>query len=77
MYRALLDPVAVASWMVPDEMTSRVHAYDAREGGSFRVTLTYDADDATGKTTSRTDTYHGRFVQLIPNEKVVEVYLGR
>ena len=28
---------------------------------------------ATGKTTAHTDTYHGRFVKLVPNEKVVEV----
>jgi len=44
-----------------------------REGGSFRISLTYDAPTGTGKTTAQTDTYHGRFVQLVPNEKVVEV----
>jgi uncharacterized protein YndB with AHSA1/START domain len=27
----------------------------------------------TGKTTAHTDTYHGRFVKLAPNEQVVEV----
>jgi uncharacterized protein YndB with AHSA1/START domain len=27
----------------------------------------------TGKTTAHTDTYHGRFVKLVPNEQVVEV----
>jgi uncharacterized protein YndB with AHSA1/START domain len=27
----------------------------------------------TGKTSASTDTYHGRFVQLVPNERVVEV----
>lgn len=40
-------------------MTSAVHEFDAREGGSFRVSLTYDAPEATGKTTAHTDTYHG------------------
>jgi uncharacterized protein YndB with AHSA1/START domain len=64
---------AVATWMVPDGMTSHVHAFDAREGGAFRVSLTYDAPTGTGKTTARTDTYHGRFVKLVPNETVVEV----
>ena len=54
-------------------MTCHVHAFDAREGGSFRISLTYDAPSATGKTTAHTDTYHGRFVKLVPNEKVVEV----
>ena len=71
--RALLDPRAVAKWKVPDGMTCRVHAFDAREGGSFRISLTYDAPDERGKTNAHTDTYHGRFVKLVPNEQVVEV----
>lgn len=54
-------------------MTSVVHEFDAREGGSFRVSLTYDAPTGTGKTTAHTDTYHGRFAKLVPNEQVVEV----
>lgn len=73
VYRALLDPEAVASWMVPIGMTSQVHAFDAREGGSFRISLTYDEPAGTGKTTAHTDTYHGRFLELVPNEKVVQV----
>lgn len=73
VYRAFLDPHAVATWMVPDGMTSRVHAFDAREGGAFRVSLTYDSPAAAGKTTAHTDTYHGRFVRLVPDEQVVEV----
>jgi len=47
--------------MVPTGMTSQVHAFDPREGGSFRISLTYDEPTATGKTTAQTDTYHGRF----------------
>ena len=73
IYRALLDAGAVAKWMVPAGMTSQVHAFDAREGGSLRISLTYDAPAGTGKTTAHTDTYHGRFVKLVPNEQVVEV----
>ena len=73
VYRALLDPWAVQRWMVPTGMTSRVHAFDAREGGAFRVSLTYDAPTGAGKTTAQTDTYHGRFVELVPDERVVEV----
>ena len=73
VYRALLDARAVATWMVPTGMTSHVHAFDPREGGSFRISLTYDAPTGTGKTTAHTDTYHGRFVKLVPDERVVEV----
>ena len=73
VYGALLDARAVATWMVPPGMTSQVHEFDAREGGSFRISLTYDTPAGTGKTTARTDTYHGRFVKLVKNEQVVEV----
>jgi uncharacterized protein YndB with AHSA1/START domain len=73
VYRALLDAEAVASWMVPTGMTSQVHAFDPREGGAFRISLTYDEPTGTGKTTAHTDTYHGRFVKLVPNEQVVEL----
>jgi uncharacterized protein YndB with AHSA1/START domain len=73
VYRALLDAHAVATWMVPDGMTSQVHAFDPREGGVFRISLTYDAPTEAGKTTAQTDTFHGRFVKLVENEKVVEV----
>jgi uncharacterized protein YndB with AHSA1/START domain len=73
VYRALLDARAVATWMAPAGMTSHVHAFDAREGGSFRISLTYDAPTGTGKTTAHTDTFRGRFVQLVANERVVEL----
>src|SRR5437867_9603659 len=73
VYRALIDPRAVATWMVPTGMTSRVHAFDPHEGGTFRISLTYDAPSGTGKTTAHTDTYHGRFIKLVPDEEVVEV----
>lgn len=73
VYRALLDARAVATWMVPEGMTSHVHVFEAREGGSFRISLTYDEQTGTGKTTAYADTYHGRFIKLVPNEQVVEV----
>jgi uncharacterized protein YndB with AHSA1/START domain len=73
VYRALLDPQAVARWMVPTGMTSKVHEFDARVDGRFRISLTYDAPTGTGKTTAHTDTCHGRFVKLVANEQVVEV----
>ncbi len=73
IYKALLDARAVETWMVPTGMTSRVHTFDAREGGSFRISLTYDEPKGVGKTSAHTDTYHGRFVKLVQNEQVVEV----
>jgi uncharacterized protein YndB with AHSA1/START domain len=73
VYSALVDAKAVATWMVPTGMTSHVHAFEGREGGTFRISLTYDAPTGVGKTTAHTDTYHGRFVKLVPNEQVVEM----
>ncbi|MGA5036855.1 SRPBCC domain-containing protein [Streptomyces capoamus] len=73
VYRALTDPVAVAAWRVPDGMTARVHTFDAREGGSFRVSLTHDDPSAPGKSGGRTDTYRGHFARLVPDALVVEV----
>jgi uncharacterized protein YndB with AHSA1/START domain len=73
VYRALLDAEAVQQWMVPDSMTSDIHSFDAREGGTFRITLHYDAPTTAGKTTAQTDSFHGRFVKLVPDTEVVEV----
>ena len=73
VYAALIDPISIARWKVPDGMSSRVHSFEAKEGGEFRISLTYDAPTDAGKTTSHTDTYRGRFAKLVPNEQVVEV----
>ncbi len=72
VYAALLDPRLLPRWRVPAGMRCEVHAFDAREGGAFRVSLTYDAPDAAGKSGAHTDTYHGWFAQLVPDARVVE-----
>jgi uncharacterized protein YndB with AHSA1/START domain len=73
VYDAFLDADAVVRWKVPDGMTSEVHSFDGREGGTFRISLTYDAPDREGKTSAHTDTYHGRFESLVPGEQIVEI----
>ncbi|MER6686640.1 SRPBCC domain-containing protein [Streptomyces olivaceoviridis] len=73
VYRALTDPQAVAAWRVPAGMTARVHTFDAREGGAFRISLTYDDPAGAGKSGGRTDTYQGHFARLVPGALVVEV----
>jgi len=72
VYKALIDAKAVESWMVPTGMTSKIHSFDGSEGGTFRISLTYDEQTGTGKTNAHTDTFHGRFVKLIPGELVVQ-----
>jgi uncharacterized protein YndB with AHSA1/START domain len=73
VYQALLDARSIANWMVPDGMTSQVHVFDPCEGGVFRISLTYEAPTAKGKTTPKTDTFHGLFVKLVPGEQVVQL----
>jgi uncharacterized protein YndB with AHSA1/START domain len=72
VYRALLDANTVEIWQVPAGMTSHVHLFDAREGGAFRISLTYEGAGA-GKTSAHTDTFRGRFLKLIPDQEVVEI----
>ncbi len=53
---------------------AHVHTFDPHEGGQFRISLTYQNPEESqrGKTTGDTDTYHGRFVKLVPDELIVE-----
>jgi uncharacterized protein YndB with AHSA1/START domain len=72
VFAALLDPADIAVWKVPDGMTCEVHAFEAREGGRFRVSLTYDGTES-GKTAEHTDTYHGYFAEIVRDSRVVEI----
>ena len=75
VYRAFLDPDAVVSWLPPDGMKGHIHTFEPHEGGKFRMSLTYVDRQASsrGKTSEDTDTMAGRFVELISNEKLVQV----
>ncbi|MDN3241759.1 SRPBCC family protein [Glycomyces tritici] len=72
VYTALVDPEALAAWLPPAGMTGRFDHYDPRPGGGYRMTLTYDDPaDAPGKTTADTDTVEARFIELVPNTRIV------
>jgi uncharacterized protein YndB with AHSA1/START domain len=75
VYRAFLDPDAVASWLSPDTMRGHMEFFEPHVGGKFRMTLTYmdQADAMRGKSSEDSDTYEARFVELLPNEKIVQV----
>ena len=74
VYRALLDPEAVPTWLHPEGMSCQVHAFEPREGGRFHLSLTYlePSQAGEGKTSDRTDAFRGRFVRLVPDQLVVE-----
>ena len=73
VYRAFLDRDALVAWLPPGSMTGVIHTFEPREGGTFRISLAYPEDDTSsrGKSSARADTVRGRFVRLIPNEKIV------
>ncbi len=75
VYRAFLEPEALASWLAPDNMRGQVDTFEPREGGTFRMTLTYvnQQNRPRGKSSEDTDTFEGQFVELRPDEKVVWV----
>ncbi|UWM83607.1 SRPBCC family protein [Rhizobium sp. SRDI969] len=73
IYRAFLDPEAVATWLPPDTMKGIVDAFEGREGGAFSMSLVYPDDEASqpGKTSDKIDTFQGRFARLVPDENIV------
>jgi uncharacterized protein YndB with AHSA1/START domain len=75
IYRAFLDPEALVSWLPPGGMKGRMYEFDAQEGGAYRMSLTYvDSDHSPrGKTSDHTDVVRGRFLELIPDERVVQL----
>ncbi|WP_437624685.1 SRPBCC domain-containing protein [Sorangium sp. So ce1151] len=74
VYRAFADPDALMAWLPPESMTGCVLGYDFREGGRYRIELTYDeaAPVGIGKTTGRTDVSTGRFLSLEPGKRIVQ-----
>jgi uncharacterized protein YndB with AHSA1/START domain len=75
IYRAFLDPEALVSWLPPRGMKGHMYAFDPREGGSYRMSLTYVGRDHSprGKTSEHTDVVRGRFLALIPDERIVQL----
>jgi uncharacterized protein YndB with AHSA1/START domain len=72
VYAALVDPIALAQWLPPGDMTGAVEQFDARPGGSYRMVLSYpDALGSPGKSTSDADIVEGRFIDLVPGALVV------
>ncbi len=63
LYRAFLDPDAMAKWLPPHGFTGKVHEMDARVGGGYRMSFT---NFGTGKTES----FGGRYTELTPNSRI-------
>src|SRR5262245_11045382 len=63
VYRAFLDPDAMARWLPPNGFTGKVHEIDAKVGGRYKMSFT---NFTTGKSTS----LGGEFRELVPNERL-------
>jgi len=73
VFAALVDADALVQWLPPSGMSGRFEWFDPRPGGSFRLVLSYrDQSPGSGKTTPDSDVVEARFVDLVPDERVVQ-----
>jgi uncharacterized protein YndB with AHSA1/START domain len=72
IYQAFVQPASLMSWLPPSGMSGRVLEYDFREGGRYRIELRYEerVGAESGKTTSHTDITQGRFLELVPGQRI-------
>lgn len=64
VYRAFLDPDAMAKWLPPHGFTGRVLEMDARVGGVYRMQF-------TNLSTGHVHAFGGRYLELVPGERIV------
>ena len=63
VYRAFLDPDAMAKWLPPNGFTATVHHMDAQVGGRFRMAFTnFD--------TGHSHAFGGEYLELVPHERI-------
>lgn len=63
VYKAFLDPDAMARWLPPYGFLGKVHALDAKVGGTFKMSFT---NFGTGSSHS----FGGKYLEMVPNEKL-------
>lgn len=63
VYRAFLDPDAMAKWMPPHGFTGKVHHIDSEVGGTYKMSF-------TNFSTGQTHTFGGKYLELVPNERI-------
>jgi uncharacterized protein YndB with AHSA1/START domain len=63
IYRAFLDPDAMAKWLPPHGFTGKVHSMDAKVGGTYRMSFT---NFSSGKSHA----FGGKYLELSPGERI-------
>lgn len=61
LYRAFLEPDAMAKWLPPNGFTCQVHSMDARVGGTYKMSF-------RNFTTGQSHSFGGSYVELVPHE---------
>lgn len=64
VYRAFLEPDAIASWLPPFGFTCTVHELEAKEGGKHRMSF-------RNFTTGQSHSFGGTYLKLVPGETIV------
>ena len=63
VYKAFIDPDAMAKWLPPHGFTGKVHEMDARVGGRYKMSFT---NFSTGSSHS----FGGEFIELVENQRL-------
>jgi uncharacterized protein YndB with AHSA1/START domain len=63
IYKAFLDPDALAKWLPPNGFTGKVHQMDVRIGGSYKMSF-------TNLSTGGSHSFGGEYLELVPNERI-------
>ncbi|MBX6368115.1 MAG: SRPBCC family protein [Rhodospirillales bacterium] len=63
VYRAFLETDALAKWLPPNGFTCTVHHFEAKVGGTFRMSF-------RNFTTGKSHTFGGEYVELVPGERL-------
>ena len=74
IFRAFLDPAALIAWLPPTGMRGELLSFEPREGGLYRMALTYQDSGAEmrGKSSADSDVVEGRFVEIVPDRRIVQ-----
>ena len=72
IYDAFVTREAVAKWLPPQGSTMAIQVFEPHGGGRFQMTLTFAA--TPGKSTANTDVVVGRFVELVPQQCIVQAF---
>ena len=63
VYRAFLDPDAMAKWLPPNGFTGKVHRLEPKVGGEHRMSF-------TNFTSGKSHSFGGRYLELVPGERL-------